>query len=100
LIEEKYSPNLSEWQWGRVNQDFVWGNNIKGKKFSNSKSVSLNSSGAVQTIILQPAGSETTCYIAVNGTTNPVEPVNLLTDRTELLRNGAHIMTLKASPKK
>ena len=100
LIEEKYSPNLSEWQWGRVNQDFVWGNNIKGKKFSNSKSVSLNSSGVVQTIILKPAGSETTCCIAVNGTTNPVEPVNLLTDRTELLRNGAHIMTLKASPKK
>jgi hypothetical protein len=99
-IEEKYSPNLSEWQWGRVNQDFVWGNNIKGKKFSNSKSVSLNSSGAVQTINLKPAGSETTCCIAVNGTTNPVEPVNLLTDRTELLRNGAHIMTLKASPKK
>jgi len=100
FITEKYTPNLSEWQWGRVSPDFELGNSIKENKFSNRKDGGRSSSGAIQTIILKPAGTETACCIVVNGAINPIEPVNLWSERAELLRNGAHILTLKVNQKK
>lgn len=101
FLEGRYSPNLSEWQWGRVDQDFQLGSVPRGKKQLFQDNFKSRSPGAVQAVVMSAAGQESKIiFTTINSEKPATWGTNLFSDRSELLRNSARILTLKASPEK
>ncbi|MFH1214608.1 MAG: penicillin acylase family protein [Candidatus Neomarinimicrobiota bacterium] len=89
-LEEQYSANLSEWQWGRVGRDF---------QISKNKA-NYQPTGVVRTVIMNAAGQASGFFMPAG---NPEETTagraNLFCNRSELVRDGAKIVLLKARAK-
>jgi len=87
FLEERFSSNLSEWQWGRAGRVFRTGE-PPGKRRRD------NNVQPVRTMVMSAAGPEPEIYLA------PVDPeagpVNFFRNRFDLIRNGATVLTLKA----
>lgn len=92
-LEARYSPNMSEWQWGRVSRDFQVAAEAPKKRVAKIDPVRI--------MAMNAAGSETKGFITTIGAESyPVEYTALFRDRYEMLRSGAQILTLKTSSEK
>jgi penicillin amidase len=90
-LEKSYSANLSEWQWGRVWQDFQIDRPQRHQRSGKDRQSS-------RTLIMQAAGSQSEIYCSSFNPECGVRPANLYRHRFDVIRDCRQIIVLNSEP--